>query len=34
MPARAFAQRVAEHAPGIRARILAPGERLALDLAR
>ena len=34
MPARAFAQRVAEHAPGVGVRILAPGERLALDLAR
>ena len=33
MPARRFAQRVAEYAPGVYVRILAPGERLALDLA-
>ena len=33
MPARAFAQRVAEDAPGVDVRILAPGERLALSSA-
>jgi L-ascorbate metabolism protein UlaG (beta-lactamase superfamily) len=34
MPARAFAQRVAEHAPGVDVRILAPGELLALSSPR
>ena len=33
LPARTFARLVAEHAPAVAARVLAPGERLALDLA-